>query len=130
MSAAVTFLLALILLVAFTVFRFYEQRTGVRHWAHARAVADDVVEKMYHAAVVGNIPAEYRTVIVHFLHTMAHDTVVFLVESLRSIERPLTRLSYRMRQSAPPPSGKEPSAFLKTITPEKKLEGEDTTNTI
>jgi len=130
MSAAITFLLALILLIAFVAFRFWEERKGARLWAHSRSVADEMVDKIYTAAVVGSVPAEYRTVAIHFLHTLAHDVIVFLVESLRSIERPLTRLSYRMRQSVPAPSGKEPSAFLKTITPEKKSESENTINTI
>ncbi len=82
---------------------------------------------MYRAAVMGNIPEEYRLAVMRFLHTLAHDTVVFLVEGLRALERPLTRLSYRMRQTAPTPNGKEPSAFLKTITPEKKAGDNDGT---
>ncbi|MDO8523974.1 MAG: hypothetical protein Q7R74_01960 [bacterium] len=129
MSAAVTFLIALALLVAFVVFRFWEEKRGVRLFAEKRAAADTVVAEMYRAAVMGNIPAEYRIAVIRFLHTLAHDTVVFLVEGLRAVERPLTRLSYRMRQSAPASNGKEPSAFLKTITPEKPANGADAKTT-
>ncbi len=112
-----TFFLALILLLGFVGFRFWEEKRDVRVFAHARGIADEFAKHLYHSAVMGNISAEYRVALTHFLHTLAHDTVVFLVEGLRAIERPLTRLSYRMRKSPPAPAGKEPSAFLKTITP-------------
>jgi hypothetical protein len=77
---------------------------------------------MYKAAVLGSIPEKYRLAAVALLHSLAHDAVVFAVEALRSLERPLARLSLRLRQSAPRPSGKEPSPFLKTIAPEKRAE--------
>ncbi len=40
MSAAITFLVALVLLIAFVVFRFSEEKRGVRAWAEKRATAD------------------------------------------------------------------------------------------
>jgi len=130
MSAAVTFLLSLSLLTAFVLLRFWEEKRGVKAFAPFRKSADEVVSEMYKGAITGNISTKYRAELIHFLHTLTHDTVVFLVEGLRALERPLTRLSYRMRQSAPPPTTREPSEFLKTITPDKKGEGKNPTNTI
>lgn len=119
MGASVTFFISLFLLIAFIAFRFWEERRESRVLARARAAADVLVSDMYQSAVSGDIPKKYQTAIVHFLYTLAHDTVVFLVEGLRAIERPLSQLSYRLRRSVPVANGKEPSAFLKTITPEK-----------
>ena len=122
MGASVTFFISLALLAAFVVFRFWEEKRAQRVWVDTRSAADVVVSDMYHAAVTGDIPQKYQAAVVHFLYALAHDTVVFLVEGLRAVERPLSRLSYRLRRSVPAGSGKEPSAFLKTITPEKKSE--------
>lgn len=119
MGAAVTFFISLFLLVAFVAFRFLEERRGQRAWATTRASADVVVSDMYRAAVTGDIPRKYQDAIVHFLYTLAHDMIVFIIEGLRAIERPLAQLSYRLRRSVPSGNGKEPSAFLKTITPER-----------
>ena len=131
MSAAVTFLIALVLLVAFVFFRFWEQKRGVKVWADARNTADEVVSDMYTSAVLGSFPHKYRIAFLNFLHTLLHDSVVFAVESLRALERPLTRLSYRLRQSAPSANGKEPSAFLKNLVSEKKPEeSSGTTDTV
>jgi hypothetical protein len=130
MGAAITFFVSLVLLVGFIAFRFFEERRGVRVWAHARTEADVVVAAAYQSAVTGNIPSEYRDATLHFLHALAHDLIVFLVEGLRAIERPLMRLSYRMRRSAPAAHGHEPSAYLKTITPEKRQESAETTDTV
>ena len=79
--------------------------------------------------VTGDIPRKYQEAIVHFSYRLAHETIVFLVEGLRAIERPLSGLSYRLRRSVPAGNGKEPSAFLKTITPEKSAEGADAKTT-
>jgi hypothetical protein len=130
MDASVTFFLSLILLLAFLALRFFEEKRGYRAWAGVRTKADRVVSDMYKAAVMGSIPVEYREAFARFLHSLAHDSLLFLVESLRAIERPLTRLSYRMRQSAPASTDKTPSEFLKTITPEKKTESTSTTDRV
>ncbi|MDE2079096.1 MAG: hypothetical protein KGI73_01775 [Patescibacteria group bacterium] len=124
MGAAITFFVSLVLLVVFVGFRFFEERRGFRVWMHLRTQTDAFVAEAYKGAVTGNIPSEYREALVHFLHRLAHDLVVTAVLGLRAIERPLMRLSYRMRRAAPKANGKEPSAFLKTITPEKRG-GED-----
>jgi len=125
MGATVTFLISLILLVAFVAFRLWEERRAKRTFPDTRAAVDVVIADMYHAAVTGDIPQKYQEAVLHFLYRLAHDTIVFLVEGLRAIERPLSGLSYRLRRSVPAANGKEPSAFLKTITPEKPAEGAD-----
>lgn len=121
-DAAITFFISLVLLLAFLAFRLYEAKRGARYLADVRAEADIVVSDMYRAAVTGDIPRKYQEAAVRFLYRLAHETVMFLVESLRAAERALSRLSYRLRRMAPPPSGKEPSAFLKAVAPEKRSE--------
>lgn len=122
MSAAFTFAIALILLGAFIAFRFAEEKRGRRIWANMRDSADVVVSDMYTAAVRGDVPEKYRTMLVGFFHMLAHDAVSAAVEALRAAERPLERLSRKLRHGAPAGNGKEPSAFLKTLTPEKRPE--------
>ena len=130
MDAAITFFISLVLLAAFVLFRLWEEKRAKRVLPAIRATADVVVSDMYQSAVTGDIPKKYQTAAVHFLYTLAHDTLVFLVEGLRAIERPLSQLSYRLRRSVPQGSGKEPSAFLKAVTPEKKPESENIVNRI
>jgi len=129
MAAAFTFAIAFILLAVFLAFRFWEERRGRRVWGAARDSADVVVVDMYSAAVMGNVPQKYRIALVALLHAIAHEAVVSAVRALQAVERPLARLSHRLRQSAPRGNGKEPSAFLKTITPEKRSEYPSTKST-
>lgn len=121
-DAAITFFISLVLLLAFLAFRLFESRRGIRYLAEARESADTLVSDMYRAAVTGDIPRKYQDAAARFLYRLAHETVMFLVESLRAAERSLSGLSYRLRRMAPPPSGKEPSAFLKAVAPEKRVE--------
>lgn len=114
------FLLSSTLLAGFFVFRLWEEKRGHRLWATKREHVDHVVSDMYHRAVTGNVPYRYRTAFIVFLQKSIHEGVLLLVAGLRSIERPLTRLSYRMRMSVPQPKGKEVSSFLRTIVPRKK----------
>lgn len=132
-AAAITFFISLALLVAYVLFRMGEEKRGVKLWAHARESADSAIEKAYHRAVMGNLPSNWRDAFLKFAHQLSHAGVVLTVEALRAIERPLLRLSHRMRRGgAPTATGKEPSEFLKTITPEKKETGnsEDTRNSV
>jgi hypothetical protein len=129
MDASVTFFVSLLLLLAFIAFRFFEESRGRKLWPEARAKADVVVSEAYKSAVMGSVPTEYREAFAHFLNRMAHDAVIFLVEGLRAIERPLARLSFRLRQR-PQGMKKDPSPFLKTLAPDKKPEGADTGDTV
>lgn len=121
--ATILFLVSLFLLVGFLVFRSWEEKRGVRVWAGTRAKLDEQVRHWYHNAVTGTIPYRYRTAFFVFLQKMIHEAVLVIVRALRAIERPLTRLSYRMRMSTPKANGKEVSSFLRTIVPLKKRDG-------
>lgn len=120
MWAAIPLISSILLLAGFIAFRLWEEKRGMKFFAAERAEADAIVNDLYRAAVMGNIPEKYREIFLAFLHNVTHSVVVLAVATLRAIERPLSRFSYRLRQSAPGATGKEPSAFLKTLTPEKK----------
>ncbi len=119
MIAITTFLVAFILLAMFIAFRAWEEKRHVRVWGKARAAMDEKVTEFYQTAVTGSIPRHYRLRFLAFLHNATHEFVLLLVAALRAVERPLTRISYRMRMAASNPNKKEVSSFLKTIAPEK-----------
>lgn len=120
MSAAVTFFASLALLLLFFVFRMWEEKRGIRLLPNFRNSADETVKDMYRGAITGSIPSHYRVEFIAFLQRITHEVVLLLVEALRAVERPLTRLAYRMRMSAPNTKKKPVSAFLKTIAFEKE----------
>lgn len=122
--ATTLFFASFLLLVGFLIFRSWEEKRGIRLWADARTKLDEKVHRMYHRAVTGTIPYRYRTAFFVFLQKMIHEAVLVIVATLRAIERPLTRLSYRMRMATPKANGKEVSSFLRTIVPLKKRESE------
>jgi len=122
MWAAITFFVSLVLMIAYVLFRMEEEKRGVKVWAHAREEADQHVLHAYRTAVMGDIPHHFRTEFLKLGHAISHAIVVLAVQVLRAIERPLSRLSHQMRRNAPVGNGKEPSQFLKTITPDKKKE--------
>lgn len=119
MFAVYTFVVALILLGAFVIFRMWEEKRGIRMWSRAREGVDMQVVEVYRSAVTGSIPQKYRIQFFAFLQHTVHEFVLLLVATLRAVERPLTRISYRMRMSASNTKKKEVSPFLKTIAPEK-----------
>ncbi|MBY0538828.1 hypothetical protein K2P56_00140 [Patescibacteria group bacterium] len=120
MWAAIPLVSSIVLLAGFVAFRVWEEKRGRKFFASERAEADAIVSDLYRALVMGNIPQKYREMFLAFVHNATHMIVVLAVSTLRAIERPLSRFSYRLRQRAPGVIGKEPSAFLKTLTPEKK----------
>ena len=120
MWAAIPLISSIVLLAGFVVFRLWEEKRGAKFFASERAEGDAIVADLYRAAVMGNIPQKYREMFLAFVHTVTHAVVVLAVATLRAIERPLSRFSYQLRQSAPGVGKKEPSAFLKTLTPDKK----------
>jgi hypothetical protein len=125
--AIVSFFTSLVFLGAFLGFRVWEEKKGVRLLEEKRYLLDSQVSVLYRAMVMGSIPVEWRMYAIHFFHWISHRLVVTAVETLRAIERPLTRLSYRLRTRVPKSNGKEVSSFLKTITPERS-EGKGTGN--
>ncbi len=98
----------------------WETSRSIRLFKETRAVWDVRVLSVYRAVVSGGIPTEWRMGARALLHAATHSLVVFLVESLHAIERPLIKLSHRLRTHTPSGNGKAVSPFLKTLTPEKK----------
>lgn len=119
MFVVYTFIVAFVLLGVFVVFRVWEEKRGVRLWASLRKDADEQVVEAYRSAITGSIPQHYRIRFFAFLQHTVHECVLLLVATLRAVERPLTRISYRMRMSASNTNKKEVSPFLQTIVPEK-----------
>jgi hypothetical protein len=126
MWAAIPFFASLALLGAFMWYRTKEEASGKLAFAKERAELDAKVEKIYRAAVMGDIPSHFRIFLLKLGHQIAHAVVVLTVKALRAAERPLTRFSYHLRRNAPVASGKGPSEFLKTISPVKKEDGTTT----
>ena len=122
MFAVYTFIVAFVLLGVFIVFRMWEQKRGIRIWAGMREDVDEQVVEAYRSAITGSIPQKYRIRFLAFLRNAIHGLVLLLVATLRAVERPLTRISYRMRMSASNTKKKEVSPFLKTIAPKKDVE--------
>jgi hypothetical protein len=129
--AAVSFFSSLASLVAFFGFRFWEERRGMRVLATLRATLDGQVSRIYRAAVMGRISDSWRRSLVASAHTLTHRVVVLTVDGLHAIERPLNRLSLRMRMRPPSANGKDVSAYLKSIAPDRKNdESQKTTDTL
>lgn len=114
---------AALLGVLFLVVRTIEVRRGTRFFDEQRTVLDGYAAELYSALVMGGIPVRWRQYTAFLMHRVTHEVVHLAVLSLRAVERPLARLSYRMRVSQPKTGG-EVSSFLKTITPEKSGSGE------
>ncbi len=120
MGAAVVFFAASALLGILIGVRAVEERRGIRVFQDVRSRYDRRIAEAYTRIVANDFPIEIRQNVSHALHWLSHRIVVLAVEMVRAIERPLTRLSYRLRTRAPKPSGKDVSPFLRTITPEKR----------
>jgi hypothetical protein len=118
--AAIPFVASLVLLGGFLGFRLWEEKAGTRIFSRTREHADEVISNVYRGLVTRDIPTEWRRMLMALFHQLSHMLVVLTVQGLRAIERPLTRLSYRMRRGVPMANGKGPSEFLKTISPTKK----------
>ena len=100
--------------------RRYEYARGVRFFEERRAELDVRAEELWAALVTGGVPMSWRTYAQAVLHDITHLGVHSAVELVRAIERPLARLSYKMRVSAPKSGSAPVSSFLRTITPDKK----------
>ncbi len=113
--------LALIVAVSAILFvlRHAEESRGQRFFADARSKLDQQTMNIYEGAVMGGVPHVWRDASVKFIHDVTHGAVQQAVKGLRSVERPLSRLSYKMRVSQPKATAGEVSEFLKTITPER-----------
>ena len=115
----IPFVLGLAGLVGFWFVREREEQRGTRLAESHRATLDRVVAEAYHTLVAGDALHTHRLRFFALVHNVSHRVVIALVAALRAVERPLARVSHRMRME-PPKSPREPSEFLKTITPDKK----------
>lgn len=110
-------------LVGFWYLRVWEERRGARLMASPRAAWDARFAKAHEAMVRGDFARTARAALLAALHSLSHRALASLVALLRAIERPLARISHRMRVPPPTSPPREPSEFLKTITPDKQNGG-------
>ncbi len=112
---------AAVLGVLFFALRSVEERRGYRYFADQRKQLDAFVEEVWAAAVLGGVPISWRQQVRIAVHEIGHGIVQHAVYALRMIERPLSRLSYKMRVTAPKSGGsREVSGFLKTLSPREE----------
>jgi len=129
MWAAIPFFSALVLLVGFIAFHAWELSRGKRIFDSYRTKVDEKVSRLYHDLVVYEIPESWRIAVVVFLHKVTHQIVVVSVNLLQAIERPLSRLSNRMRTRPPSTEAGEVSQYLKNIVPDKKKNDSENSTT-
>jgi len=126
MTGLIPFSVGLVGLVLFIALRFFEEGRGARFFADPRASLDASVTRIWRALVLGGIPHSYRRDLFHMLRRVIHSSVVFLATFLRRVERMLSRAGHSLRPTRTERShGRDPSAFLKTIAPDKKGNGEN-----
>lgn len=116
--------LALVSMIGFTLFRSWEARKEIRYFNDNRTVLDGYAEELYAALVMGGLPLRWRQNAAALIHNISHNGVLLMVATLRAVERPLARLSYRMRVSTPKVGTAQVSDFLKTLSPDKAMGGE------
>lgn len=107
-------------MLAFVSVRRTEVARGERFFEAERALLDARVSELWTRAVRGGVPMSWRSFLRAVLHDATHLTVHAAVEGIRAVERPLARLSYKMRISAPKSGVAPVSEFLKVLTPDKK----------
>lgn len=120
MIGGVIFLIGIIGLASILIVRAVEVRNQKRFLSDFRDTADQKVSDVYKTLVLGEIPQEYRVTLQKWMRDMTHSTIVFLARILRAVERPLSRLGHRVRQSDIDGARREPSHYLRTISPTKK----------
>lgn len=123
-SALVVIILALSAGLAFVSMRRFEESRGIRLFNERRVALDSYASSLWEALVLGGIPVAWRKHAALLIHGVTHEGVRQAVEVVRAVERPLARLSYKMRVSAPKGAGAPVSDFLKTITPDKTGNGD------
>lgn len=124
----ILFVVGFLGVVLFAMLRFFEEKRGQRFFADARNKLDAITTNAYRTVVVGELPHGYRVRLSQIAHNAVHAVVVFAASTLRHIERSLSRVSHRMRSTrAKNGNARDPSPFLKTITPEKKNGSDGTT---
>ena len=124
MAPLLLIVVALLAALSFVSVRRFEVVKGSRFFETQRSVLDTRAEEVWQALVTGGAPQSWRTYVQATAHAVTHEVVRLAVEVVRAVERPLARLSYKMRVSAPKATTAPVSDFLKTITPDKTGSGD------
>jgi len=115
-SGGVIFIVGVLGLVLYALLRFFEISRGKRFFDAVRSRLDAFSSRVYRLAVFGELPHGYRAWFSARVGELVHHAVVALVAWLRAIERPLSRMSRRLRVSRhTSTASREPSSFLKDI---------------
>lgn len=120
LTPAILLVIVLSAILGFVSLRRFEIARGVRYFEPQRALLDERATELWRAVVLGGMPLSWRNYIKAVLHDITHLGVYSAVQVVRAVERPLAKLSYKMRVSAPKSGVAPVSEFLKIITPEKK----------
>lgn len=120
LAPLILLLIALSAMLGFLSLRRVEVARGVRYFDTGRTLLDSRAEELWVKLVTGGVPLSWRHFASVVLHDLGHLGVHTAVEVVRAMERPLAKLSYKMRVSAPKSGNAPVSDFLRTITPEKK----------
>lgn len=105
-------------LSGFVALSMWEMRRGVRLFRALREKGDRLAAGAYRTLVFGEIPSVYRESLVAHARKGLHTLVNMLIALLRGVERPLARMSSRMRHRYERAEGvnRTPSPFLKDIS--------------
>lgn len=117
---AIVLAVGLVLTLCYILFRVWEVRRGVRIYNERRLLLDHWAERVYETLVLGGVPLSWRRYAVAVVHEISHEAVRLMVVIIRAVEKPLVRLSYRLRVSAPKNGAQPVSEFLRTIAPDKQ----------
>lgn len=120
MTPAIVLAVGLVLTFSFILFRVWEVRRGVRIYNERRLLVDQWAERVFETLVLGGVPLSWRKYAVAVVHEISHEAVRLMVVIIRAAEKPLVRLSYRLRVSAPKTGAQPVSEFLRTIAPDKQ----------
>jgi ABC-type dipeptide/oligopeptide/nickel transport system permease subunit len=120
LTPAILLAVALSAILGFISLRRAEEARGARYFEAERTILDERAAILWTALVLGGVPVSWRNYARAVLHDVTHLSVHSAVEAVRAVERPLAKLSYKMRVSAPKSGNAPVSNFLRTITPEKK----------
>lgn len=120
LAPLVLIVVALTAILGVLWFRRIEETRGQRFFDEVRTTFDVWAADVWRVLVMGGIPMAWRSYVRAVVHDVTHLLVRVAVEVVRAIERPLAKLSYKMRVSAPKSGAAPVSEFLKILTPEKK----------
>jgi len=104
-------------LVAFVGFLMWERTRGARVLNGMRTQGDRIATRAYRTLVFREIPNAYRHNVIISVRQVTHRAVNALIMFLRTVEKPLARMSSRMHRMQEVGDGgkRTPSPFLKDI---------------